>query len=416
MKILFVSQYFYPESFRGNDIVFDFVKRGHEVTVLTAKPNYPNGKFYKGYNFFNKRTEYINGAKIIRTPIIPRGNGNALSLLLNYMSFIFFSFFVVKFRIRTRFDVVFVQQLSPITMALPAVWIKKKQKIPLCLWVLDLWPESVTAASNIKNNKIIVWLDKLVKFIYENSDKILISSDFFRNSISQKINVETKEIIHFPNWAEDIFTTPLHSDIQLPSFPNGFNIMFAGNIGEAQDFESILKAAEITQNEAPSINWILVGDGRKASWIRKEISDRNLTNIHLLGRFPIETMPEFFKKADAMLVSLKDEPIFSLTVPAKIQAYMASGKIILGMFNGEGANIIKKANCGYAVPAGDYNELVNQAISLSQLSDIERIRLEQNAYRYYKKNFDKNNLFDKLEAIMRSMMNEDSNDSYPSPA
>ena len=416
MKILFVSQYFYPESFRGNDIVFDFVKRGHEVTVLTAKPNYPNGKFYNGYNFFNKRTEYINGAKIIRTPIIPRGNGNALRLLLNYTSFVFFSFFAVKFRIRTRFDVIFVQQLSPVTMVLPAVWIKKKQKIPLCLWVLDLWPESVTAASNIKNKRIIAWLNKLVKFIYKNTDKILISSDFFRNSISEKINIEKNEIIHFPNWAEDNFTTPLQSDIELPSFPTGFNIMFAGNIGEAQDFESILKAAERTQKEAPSINWILVGDGRKASWIRKGMSDRNLTNIYLLGRYPIETMPKFFQKADAMLVSLKDEPIFSLTVPAKIQAYMASGKIILGMFNGEGANIIKQANCGYAVPAGNYNELVKQAIMLSQLNDIERIRKEQNAYTYYKNNFDKNDLFDKLEALLKSMIIEDSDDSYPYPA
>jgi len=413
MKILFVSQYFYPESFRGNDIVFDFVKRGHEVTVLTAKPNYPNGRFYEGYNFFNKRTEYINGAKIIRTPIIPRGNGNALRLLLNYTSFIIFSFFTVQFRIRTSFDVIFVQQLSPVTMALPAIRIKRKQKIPLCLWVLDLWPESVTAASNIKNHRIIAWLNKLVKFIYKNSDKILVSSAFFSNSISEKINIDKNEIIHFPNWAEDIFTTPLQSDIELPSFPNGFNIMFAGNLGEAQDFESILKAAEITQKEVPSINWIFVGDGRKASWIRKELSNRNLNNIYLLGRYPIETMPIFFEKADAMLVSLKDEPIFSLTVPAKIQAYMASGKIILGMFNGEGAEIIRIADCGFAVPAGGYSELAKHALILSQLNDMERIRIEQNAYTYYKNNFDKNDLFDKLEAILKSTINEDSDNTYP---
>jgi len=412
MKILFVSQYFYPESFKGNDIVFDFIKRGHEVTVLTAKPNYPNGRFFKGYNFFNKRTEYIQGARIIRTPIIPRGNGNGLRLILNYISFIVFSFFTAHFRIRAKYDIVFVQQLSPVTMALPGIWIKKKQKIPLCLWVLDLWPESVTAASNIKNGLIIEWLNKLVKTIYKNSDKILISSDFFRNSISQKIKVGSKEIIHFPNWAEDVFTISTPVAIKLPQLPIGFNIMFAGNIGEAQDFESILKAAEITQKEAPHINWIFIGDGRKVSWIKNEINNCKLTNIYLTGRYPLDLMPELFKKADAMLVTLKDEPIFSFTVPAKIQTYMASGKIILGMINGEAVEIIKKANCGLTAPAGNYHELANMAILLSQLNENEKLKKEQNASAFYNNNFDKNKLFDKLEELLKSMIDENSVHSH----
>lgn len=404
MKILFVSQYFYPETFRGNDIVFDFVKRGHEVTVLTAKPNYPNGRFFEGYNLFNKRTENIQGAEIIRTSIIPRGNGNGLMLILNYISFVVCSFFTVHFRIRAKFDIVFVQQLSPVTMALPGIWIKKKQKIPLCLWVLDLWPESVTAASNFKNSFIIRIIDRLVKYIYENSDKILISSIFFKDSISQQINNNTKEIIHFPNWAEDIFINPLAGDFTLPSLPIGFNIMFAGNIGEAQDFESIINAVEITQKEAPIINWILVGSGRKVSWIKKEICNRNLTNIYLLGHYSMKHMPELFKKADVMLVSLKDKPIFSLTVPAKIQAYLASGKIILGMFNGEGAEIINQANCGTTVPAGAFKELAKKAILLSHLNVNEKLKKEQNALAYYGNHFDKNKLFKKLEDILEKMI------------
>lgn len=406
MKILFISQYFYPESFKGNDIVFDFVKRGHEVTVLTAKPNYPNGKFFDGYNFFNKRTEYINGAKIIRTPIIPRGKGNGLMLILNYLSFIFFSFLTVHFRIRSKYDIVFVQQLSPVTMALPGIWVKKKQKIPLCLWVLDLWPESVTAGSSIKSSFIIKGLDKLVKFIYLSSDQILISSAFFRNSINEKIDRAEKEIIYFPNWAEDIFTSPTLIDVDLPPLPKGFNIMFAGNIGEAQDFESILNAAEITKKKAPLINWIFVGDGRKLSWIKKELENRNLTNIDLLGRYPLEMMPHLFKKADIMLVALKDEPIFSLTVPAKIQAYMASGKIILGMFNGEGSEIIEKANCGYSVPAGDYEGLAEKAISISLLSADEKRQFEKHALEYYNMNFDKHILLNNLEDIFKRTTKE----------
>ena len=402
MKILFISQYFYPESFKGNDIVFDFVRRGHKVTVLTAKPNYPKGKFYEGYSFLNKREEIINGARIIRTPIIPRGNGKGISLIINYLSFILFSYFTCIFRIRDKYDAILVQQLSPVTMALPGLWIKKRQKIPLILWTLDLWPESVVSASNFKNPFILGLLNKLVSHIYNSADSILISSEFFRKSVTEKLENKSKPINYFPNWAEDIFTKPVnrhHIDTKVV-LPTGTNIMFAGNTGEAHDFESVLDAAEHTFRKKQDINWIIVGDGRKMNWIKSEISKRGLINVVLLGRFPIEEMPVLFTEADAMLVTLKDSPALSMTVPAKIQAYMASSKIIIGMMNGEGHDLINSAKCGFAVKAGDSEGLAEKAIYLSSIPKEEKAMYEQNSLDYYKANFDKEKLLTNLEHLI----------------
>jgi glycosyltransferase involved in cell wall biosynthesis len=395
MKILFVSQYFYPEVFKGNDIVFDFVKRGHEVTVLTGKPNYPTGVFFPGYTFFNKKNETINGAKIIRVPVYPRKNGKGFHLVINYLSFVFFSYLACFFRVNEKYDVIIIQQLSPVTMALPGIWLKKKNRAPVYLWVLDLWPESILAASSFKNKVVINLIDKLVKYIYNSSDVILISSKNFRDSILRKLNDKNKEIIYFPNWAEDIFSTPTKNNNLDLSLPKGFNIMFAGNVGEAQDFETILKAAELTKYE--QINWLILGDGRKLEWIKREVINKNINNVILLGRFEIEKMPYFFKEADVMLVTLKDQPVFGLTVPAKIQAYMASGKIILGALNGEGNLIVNESKCGFVVNSGNFLSLANYAIKIKHLSNNEKMQMEKNALNYYHENFEKTTLFEMLE-------------------
>ena len=399
MKILIVSQYFWPEDFKVNDIAFDFVQKGHDVTVLTAKPNYPQGKFYKGYGFFSNRKEEYKGVNIIRTPIVPRRSGGALFLALNYVSFIFFAFFTSRFRIKGDFDIIFCHLTSPITSALPAIWLKKRFKIPLVIWVLDLWPESVASTTNIKSKLFYKYLSKLVSYIYDKSDHILVSSRNFIESIKGRVTNQDIPITYFPNWAEDVFIQRQNESYELPQLPAGFNIMFAGNIGEAQDFESIVNAAKHTLDY--EINWLIVGDGRKYEWLKSEIEKNQLTNISLIGRFPLQAMPSFFKKADAMLVSLKNEPNFELTVPAKIQAYMASGKIILGMINGEANQLINESGCGYAVAAADYKALSDKAIALRNLNLSERQVMEAQAKNYYQKYFSKPMLFQKLEDLLK---------------
>ena len=404
MRILIVSQYFYPEDFKVNDIAFDFVNRGHEVVVFTAKPNYPKGSFYKGYSFWGKSEEVINGVKVIRIPIFPRFDSSSKFLILNYLSFIFFSY-IFKYRLKGKFDIIFSHLPSPLIAALPAIWFRKKFKSKLYLWVLDLWPESVQANSKFKDGYIIKNLNKVIKYIYSNTDVILISSKVFKSSILEKGIHPNKIIKYFPNWAEDVFSEESIDSPEIPDLPQGFNILFAGNIGDSQDFESILEAAKLTQEK--SINWVLVGDGRKVPWIKSEIKKNNITNVYLLGRYPIEMMPVFFKRADAMLVSLKDSPAFALTVPAKVQAYMASSKIILGMFNGEGQELINESGCGFAVNAGDYQELSEKAIEIKCLRNEQRVQMERSSKSFYIQNFSKKKLFDFLENDFKKNLKAD---------
>ena len=399
MKILLISQYFHPENFKCNDVAFELAKRGHEVTVLTDIPNYPGGKFYKGYGLFHKRKEYLNGVKIIRTWVIPRGNGGAIRLALNYFSFAFFAsirvFFMSLFH---KYDAILVHETSPITVGIPAVLAKKMQRIPMLFWVLDLWPESLSAAGGITNKYILGFFTQMTKWIYNNSNRILISSKGFRKSILEKGNYE-KKLVYFPNWADAALLN--ETSYQLPSIPNGFIVMFAGNIGEAQDFDHLMEAAHILKEEK-DIHFVFVGDGRKRGWVEEYIKNNNLTNtVHWVGRHPLEAMPAFFNKANVMLVSLKDELIFNLTAPAKIQAYMSAGKPILAMMNGEGPRIIEEAKCGYSVAAGDAKELAKKIKYMHSLAHDELKNMGENGKAFCNMHFELQKCIDHLHSILK---------------
>jgi glycosyltransferase involved in cell wall biosynthesis len=402
MKILFISQYFYPETFRGNDIAFDLVKRGESVSVVSAIPNYPQGRFYKGYGLFKKNVELINGVKVVRVPVIPRGNGNSIQLILNYFSYaISASFYTVYLAFFKKFDLIFVQQLSPVLISLPAIIFKKIQKKMLYTWVLDLWPESLTSAGGIQNKYILNFFNWFTKWEYKNSDKILISSQSFRNSIIEKGDFADR-LIYFPNWAEDVFEEKkniIHLE-SIPPFPHGFIVMFAGNVGECQDFNSIMEAVLLLRNEK-NIKFVIVGDGRKREWVNNFIAKHQLDNIFMLGYFPLEMMPFLFEKADVMLVTLKNELIFNLTAPAKLQAYMFSKKPIIGMINGEGAELIQQAKCGYCVNAGNYKELADKIKQMSLQSETELNKMGNNGFYFYKKYFDKSKCLNSLYNIIK---------------
>jgi glycosyltransferase involved in cell wall biosynthesis len=403
MKILLVSQYFYPENFKGNDIAFELTRRGYKVTVLTGIPNYPEGKFYEGYGFFKKRRETVNGVKIIRTFLLPRGNSSAIPLMLNYLSWSFFaSLYAIYFVIFNKFDKIIVQQLSPVFVGIPAIIIKKIQKTPVYFWVLDLWPESLESAGGLKNKTILELFSKIVKFLYNNSDKILISSKSFKKSILEKGDFENK-IIYFPNWAEDSITAGIISEIEHSEklLPNGFNVLFAGNIGKAQDLENVFKAFEIIAQQNIKINFVVLGDGRDKDRLENIVALKKLEkSIFFLGKFPLEKMPNYFKEADCLFVSLKDEPIFTLTLPAKVQAYMSSGKPIISMMNGEGFNTILEANCGFSVAAEDYENLAENIILMRDLSQEQREELGKNGKKYYEENFLMKKCIDNLEKII----------------
>lgn len=396
-QVLLVTQYFYPETFKGNDIAFDLVKRGYSVDVLTGIPNYPEGKYYKSYGLFKNRIQIINGVRVYRAFLFPRGKGRGFSLALNYFSFVFCAIFWALFlSLRKKYDCIIVQGLSPITQGLPAILVKRLQKIPIYFWVLDLWPESLEFAGGVKNKSILHFFERIVRYVYNSSDKILISSKSFEKSILRKGDYESK-LIYFPNWGEDVFSL---SKLFPVDFPNGFKIVFAGNMGEAQDLESVLKVAKAMKKDM-FVKWIFVGDGRKKIWVEKFIKENQLEEtVYLMGRHPLEMMPSFFACADAMLISLKNEFIFNLTVPAKLQAYMAAGRPILGMLNGEGATIIKDAKCGYVVNAGDVIHLQKIIKEQILVNRNEFELLGRNGQLYYQENFNKEKCIDHLCEII----------------
>lgn len=398
MKILLVSPHFFPEDFKCNDMAFDLARRGHEVTVLSDIPNYPKGKYFDGYGIFKRRCERVNGVKIIRALVIPRGNGGAVRLALNYVSFaVCASFIALYLALFKRFDAVLVHETSPITVGIPAVIVKKIQRIPMYFWVLDLWPESLTAAGGISNKYIVGAFTAITKWIYNNSTKILISSKGFKESITQKGDYADK-IIYFPNWVDSSLRNKI--DYTLPDLPEGFIVMFAGNIGEAQDVDHILEAAEILKEEQ-TIHFVIVGDGRKRQFMEEYILSHDLTRtVHCVGRHPLEAMPSFFEKANVMLVTLKDEPIFSLTVPAKLQAYMSAGKPIVAMINGEGRTLIADAECGYSVAAADAQSLAKLLKQMSLMEKVELMQIGENGLKYSLKYFDFHKCMDNLNSII----------------
>ena len=398
MKILFVCQYFYPEVFRGNDIAFHWAEKGHDVHVVTGIPNYPDGVFHKGYGLFKKRHELVKGVRVTRLPIIPRGN-NKIMLMMNYFSFLVVAWVYMLFHAMFhKYDRVFVQQLSPVMMSAPGVLYKRIRKAPLYTWVLDLWPESLAAAGGISNRPVLAFFRHYVKSQYKHSDKILVSSRSFVKSILEYGDYGDK-LIYFPQWGDGAAGTIAAPDA-TPAIPDGFKLMFAGAVGEAHGFECTMQAALLTKSNR-NIKWIIVGDGRKLDWVKHFVSENGLEEtVYTLGRFPAETMPWFFKQADVMLVTLNDDPLFSLYAPAKISSYMAAGKPIVAVLNGEGAEVIREADCGWSVPAGDAAKL---AELVKRLSESDRTVLKtkgRNASEYYNEFFSKEKCLMHLDSIM----------------
>ena len=399
MQILIVSQYFWPENFKINDIALALNERGHEVSVLTGKPNYPTGKFNKGYSFFNKNIEYWNGIKIYRSPLISRGKGKGIQLFINYISFAFFSSIKVFF-LKGKFDRIFVFEPSPVTVGLPGIVAKYKFRAPMFFWVQDLWPESISAAGGVKNKVVLSIIDYLTRFIYNNSTKLLVQSKaFIPYIIKQKI--DGKKIEYYPNSTESYYQQHKLDETLYNSLPKGIKLIFAGNIGDAQSFDTLLNAALLLKNDSIEVHWLILGDGRMKSYVEKKIVELGLSNyFHLLGSYPSSEMPNYFSCADALLVSLKNDPIFSLTIPSKIQSYMACGKPIIASLNGEGARIIMEANAGFATKSEDSIALKDSIKKFLSLSLNEKSELGKNARKYFEEEFEREKLINKLESIL----------------
>lgn len=401
MKILIVSQYFWPENFRINDLATGLRSREHQVTVLTGQPNYPGGFFYPGYGFFKRSRENYGGVEVIRVPMLSRGNGSGLRLALNYLSFAFFASLFAPFRCRDKYDVIFVYEPSPITVGLPALLLKRLKRVPIVFWVQDLWPESLSAAGSVRSGWILRLVERLVRFIYRRCDLLLVQSRAFFSPV-EKLGANRGHILYFPNTSEE-FYRPLQLPNDAPErseISGGFCVMFAGNIGTAQDFGTILSAAGMLKDHA-DIHWVVLGEGRMSSWVKEEVSKRGLTdNFRLLGSRPVEAMPRYFSLADVMLVTLKREPIFSLTIPSKVQSYLACGRPIVAALDGEGARIVEEAGAGLTAPAEDPEALATAVLAMYKMTVAERSVMGLRGRAYFEKNFERNLLLVRLDAWM----------------
>lgn len=405
MNILVISQYFWPENFRVNDLVEDLLARGHTVTVLTGQPNYPAGSFFEGYGWFGPREETFRGARVLRVPLVARGKRGVLRMVANYLSFALFATLAAWARLpkKAAFDRIFVFEISPVTVGIPAVFARRKFKAPMLFWVLDLWPETLSAVGAVTHPFFLKCVGVLVRWIYTHCDRILVASRAYTREVERYGGV-SDTIRYFPNWGEPMFDTPAPiAQVDIPPMPAGIKILYAGNIGDAQDFQTVLDAAEQLKDHR-HIHWVLVGDGRMAPWVNADAAKRGLSeNITMLGQQPLEKMPAYFAAADVLFLSLKGNPVFAKTIPGKLQSYLAAGKPVLAMLDGEGARVLEESGAGIASPAGDANALANAVLKLTQMSQAERELLGTHGRHYYEAHFARNHVLSQLESWMKEL-------------
>lgn len=399
-KILVICQYYKPEPFRIADICEEMVRRGHEVQVVTGYPNYPEGVLYEGYGKGKHIDEVINGVKVHRCYTVPRQTGT-VKRMMNYYSYAASSIKYVLSRKciasdGSSFDVVFCNQLSPVMMAYAAIVYKKMHKIPAVMYCLDLWPESLIAGGIARKSVLYKYYHYVSKRIYRQMDKILITSRMFSNYLRDEFGIKKEEIEYLPQYAEGIFE-------QIPprTEDGTFNFMFAGNIGTVQSVETVIKTAEILKDEP--VKFHIVGGGTDLERLQK--MGENMKNVIFYGRKPIEEMPEFYAKADAMLITLAADPVLSLTLPGKVQSYMAVGKPIIGAIDGETKTVIEEAQCGFCGKAEDVDELAENIRKFIG-NNTDRFLMGKNAREFYVNNFQELMFMDKLEKYLNESFND----------
>jgi len=400
MNILIISQYFYPENFRINDLANYFIEKEHDITVLTGYPNYPNGKLFEGYSLFKNGFELYNKIKIYRTPIVPRG-GSRFQLIINYLSFFISASFSLHKTANKHFDVILVYEPSPITVMIPAIIAKKKLKVPLYFWLLDLWPDSLIATKTTSNKIVIKSIDKLVSYFYCQSDKILISSSYFKEHILER-NGKNEQLMYFPNWADkELEESSLIGTNLLPfSLPDGFKVIFAGNVGESQDFETLIEVAKYLKN-FEDIKFIIIGEGRKLKWLKEQILSNKLEDrIFLFGSVTIDKVFPILNKADILYLSLRNERIFESTVPGKLQTYLLAGKPIVSAVNGETFKFVKENKVGIACFSGNISEISKAILEIKNMTHERIEEINKNNKKLYWKKFSRSEI---LNGLLKDM-------------
>ncbi len=381
MRVLLITQYYLPEPEKIRSALAESLQaRGHEVTVLTGYPCYPAGKLFSGYRISPWMRETINGISVVRVPLYPDHSRSALRRAWNYISFAISASLLGHWLV-PRFDVVHVV-LGPYSVALPGLLLSLLRRKPLTISILDMWPETLAATGMVNNRLAIRMVGWFADFCYRRTKAIHVVTPGFReNLIGKSVPAEKLHVI--PNWVDTDVYRPHELNPELAKslgLADSFNIMYAGTIGLAQGIDTILDAAG-QLGDLPKIQFVLVGDGSDLDRARARAETEGLANVRFLGRFPNESMPDLYALANVLLVHLRDEPLFRITIPHKIYAYMASAKPILAALEGDGAETIRSANAGLVCAPGNPQALANAVREFYHLSFEKREAMGNNGRR-----------------------------------
>lgn len=397
-----MSQYFWPESFRVNDLALGMSERGHDVTVLTGMPNYPSGSYFPGYRGWGPFRETHGKIDVLRVPIVPRRSGRAGWLALNYLSYAGIASLRAAVAL-DRWDAALVFQTSPVIQAAPAILLRHMRRLPVATWVQDIWPESITASGLVSSRTLVEAARRAARWVYLHSDAVLGQSEAFLPRLGS-MGVAPERLHYVPNWAEDVYTKPPGAAPASEAWERGFPMMFAGNLGRVQALDTLLDAATLLKDDT-DLRWVFVGDGPLKGWLEAEGQRRGLNGqLEFLGRRPVAEMPALFARAGAMLVSLKRDETMSLTIPSKLQSYLAAGRPVLGCLDGEGARVIEQSGAGFASPAGDAVQFAERVRHMRGLSPTAREAQGRQGRDYYMREFDRDVCLDRMERILADLV------------
>ena len=383
MRILLLTQWFDPEpTFKGLLFAKALQDKGHDVEVLTGFPNYPGGSVYPGYSIKWIKIEIMKGIKVTRVPLYPSHNKSAIKRIINYLSFSITSILYGIFWLKKP-DVIYVYH-PPITVGISGAIIGMFRRVPFVCDIQDLWPDTLSVTGMLTNKKILNIVSIACNWVYKRSAHIVVLSPGFKDRLTVR-GVDESKVSVIYNWCDEISLTKGISKNDIKSLPRGFNVVFAGNMGPAQALETAIKAGEIIAKEKRNINFVFVGGGLQVDSLKTLAIEKGLSNIYFIPRVPIDKVGGILKQADVLLVHLKKDPLFEITIPSKTQAYLAQGKPLIMAVGGNASDLVISARAGLSIEPESPEKLAEAAIALFRLSQDELEKIGNNGLSFYKK-------------------------------
>lgn len=402
--ILLLTEYFFPEEFIINDLALEWKKIGYSVDVLTHVPSYPFGKVYKGFKNKLIQKDVWNDMTIYRLFTKQNYHQSVFSKILNYLFFVILGSITALFLAR-RYNKIFIYHIGPLTSAIPAVLVKKIFHIDVTIWTQDLWPDTVYSYGFKKKWYSTLFLNWLVKWVYKNCCHILVSCEGFISKI--KKYVPQKEVLYFPNWPLVNYDK---KNMKKISLSKKFNFTFAGNIGKVQNLENVIRGFSLLSRDNKNVQLNIIGDGSHLSTLKHMVKKENMKNIVFWGRKKLDDMPIYFNASDVLLISLKNDPLFELTVPSKFQAYLCANRPILCIMKGEVAFMVKKYRIGICAEPDNLMSIKQGFLKLFKMKKNKQVLLKKNAEQLLKTTFNRQMIINSLTALMFKGLTPKKND------